>query len=78
MTKAAEALLHEAQALSAEERAMVAEKLLETLDPETDVDVEAAWAAEVANRAEEAASDRSVLVDWADAKAQIERDLQKR
>ena len=78
MTKAAEALLHEAQTLSAEERAMVAEKLLETLDPETDVDVETAWAAEVESRADEVASDRSVLIDWYDAKAQIERDLRKR
>lgn len=78
MTKAAEVLLDQVKTLSAEERAMVAEQLLETLDPESEVDVEAAWAAEVERRAEEAAADRSVLVDWADVKTQVERDLRER
>ncbi len=78
MTKAAEALLHEAKTLSTEERAMVAEQLLETLDPESEADVEAEWASEVERRAEEVAEDRSLLVDWADVKDQIERELRNR
>ena len=78
MTKPAEMLLEEAKRLSPEERAMVAEGLLETLDPEADVDVEAAWAAEVVGRAEEAERDPSVLVEWDDVKRQVEEDLRRR
>ena len=80
MTKAAQELLEEAKRLSPEDRAMVVEMLLETLDPDSDVDVdgEAAWLTEVAARAEEARRDPSVLVDWADAKKQIEADLKRR
>jgi len=78
MTKAAHDLLEEAKRLPAEDRAMVAERLLETLDPEGDVDVEAAWLAEVSARAEEARRDPSVLVEWADVKKQVEADLKRR
>jgi putative addiction module component (TIGR02574 family) len=78
MSMTAAALLDEAKRLPVEERAMVAEKLLETLDPDTESDVEAAWAAEVGRRAEEAERDPGVLVDWAGAKAEIEKELKRR
>ncbi len=75
MIRTAHALLDEARKLSPEDRAMVAERLLETLDQANDVDVDAAWAATAEDRAAEAELDPMVLIDWADAKAEIERDV---
>jgi len=65
MQRSAPTLLDEAKKLSVAERAMVAEKLLETLDPGAEVEIEAAWAAEAVARAEEVEADPSVLISWA-------------
>ena len=78
MTKAAKALLELAKTLAPEERAMLAEQLLETLDPDSDAEIEAAWAAEVASRAEEAERDPSVLVPWTEVRDEILREFRKK
>ena len=75
MSRPADVLLEEAKKLSAQDRALVAEKLLETLDPASDGDVDALWATEVAERAREAERDPSILVQWAELKTEIEKDL---
>jgi len=51
MGKTAKKLLHEALGLSTEERAELAAELIASLDGPADVDVEAAWAAEIERRA---------------------------
>lgn len=51
VTKGARQLLEDALKLGSQERADLAAKLIESLDPETDEDVDAAWAEEITRRA---------------------------
>jgi len=50
MSTLLEELSKKAQALNVEERAQLAQELLESVDRDVDPDVQAAWEAEIANR----------------------------
>jgi putative addiction module component (TIGR02574 family) len=69
------ALLDQVLSLPEQKRAEIAVRLLESLEPETPSDVEAAWAKEIESRC--AAVDAGTLStsDWNDVRARIERDI---
>ena len=68
-------LLDQVLSLPEQKRAEIAVRLLESLEPETPADVEAAWAEEIESRC--AAVDAGTLStsDWNDVRARIERDI---
>jgi putative addiction module component (TIGR02574 family) len=68
-------LLEQALRLPEHDRAEIATRLLESLDPETQRDIDEAWAAEIERRC--AAVDAGTLAtsDWNDVRARIERDI---
>ena len=74
----AEKILAEALTLGTRERADVAAKLLASLDGEPEAEVEAAWAAEVAQRIDDIEAGRIELVPWDDVESRIERKILKR
>lgn len=69
------ALLEQVLSLPESDRADIAARLLESLDPEVQRDVDEAWAAEIERRC--AAVDAGTLAtsDWSDVRARIERDI---
>jgi putative addiction module component (TIGR02574 family) len=73
--KEATTLLEQVLSLPERDRAEIATRLLESLDPETQQDVDEAWAAEIERRC--AAVDAGALgtSDWKDVRARIERDI---
>jgi len=64
-------ILEEALALPAEERARLAASLISSLEPAEDSNVEQAWRAEVARRAEELDNGTTEPVDWEEARRRI-------
>lgn len=78
MTSRAQALLREALTLSADERADVAAELLASLDdapPDSQADVEAAWAREIERRAHRVMSGESAGERWEDVRARVRQRL---
>jgi putative addiction module component (TIGR02574 family) len=78
MTQRAQALLREALALPAEERATVAAELLASLDapPADDAEaVRAAWATEIERRARRVLSGESTGEPWATVRERTARRL---
>ena len=69
-------LAERAKALSAEDRARLAEELLATLDPH-DEDIEAAWDVEILKRIEEVENGTVKLVPAEEAFAQVRRALRQ-
>jgi putative addiction module component (TIGR02574 family) len=69
------ALLDQVLSLPEPKRAEIAARLLESLEPETQADIDAAWAEEIESRC--AAVDDGTLPtsDWNDVRARIERDI---
>jgi putative addiction module component (TIGR02574 family) len=59
--------------LSVPQRAQLAAELLASLDGESDSDVEAAWAEEIARRIERIRSGRAEGRSWAEVRERIER-----
>lgn len=72
MTKGARQLLEDALKLE------LAAELIESLDPETDEDAEAAWAAEIERRAARARSGEDTGTPWPEVRERLERGLTKR
>ena len=73
-------MLHDALALSVEDRANVAAELLASLDDEAienPAEVEAAWAAEIETRARRVIAGDSRGVAWEDVRARAEAALRK-
>jgi putative addiction module component (TIGR02574 family) len=72
------ALLEQVLSLPEHDRAEFAVRLLESLDPGGQADVDEAWVAEIERRC--AAVDAGTLStsDWKDVRARIERDLFRR
>jgi putative addiction module component (TIGR02574 family) len=68
-------ILHAARTLSHEERAALAHELLITLEPESDVDVEQAWADEIRRRLRAIREGRVVPRDWDEALTDIRKSL---
>jgi putative addiction module component (TIGR02574 family) len=64
-------LLASALALPEEQRMQLVEKLLESLDPETDVWEEAAFAAELQRRSKEIDDGTAQLVSWEQLKKEV-------
>lgn len=64
MTHEASELLQKALALSEHERAELASTLIDSLDPITDDNVEAAWQEEISRRIEDLRSGKAKTVPW--------------
>ena len=61
----------DALALTTGERARLAARLIESLEPDDDADVEAVWRVEVARRLRELDEGTVETVDWLEARHQI-------
>jgi putative addiction module component (TIGR02574 family) len=57
------------------DRAKIAAKLLDSLDPGSDVDVEEAWAAEIERRCAAVDAGTVTTSDWSEVRARIEKDI---
>lgn len=64
MNKVAEEIVGQALQIPPEDRAIIAEKLISSLDAVTDLDVEAAWQMEVQQRIMEADKGDVVCIPW--------------
>ena len=71
MTKAAEQLLSDAMALNDAERADLAARLLDTLDPSADSDYARAWEAEIETRVRELDQGQAKAIPWEQARRTI-------
>ena len=78
VTKAASKLLKDALELDSRERAELASELIASLDPETDDDAEAAWAAEIRARADRARSGADPGKPWREVLDRVKRELDER
>ena len=80
MTERTQALLREALALPADERADVAAQLLASLDDEKvpTEDIEVAWAVEIEKRARRVLSGESHGIPWEEVRRRAEAELRKR
>ncbi len=72
MSNAARLVLEMALRLPVAERGTVAAELLASMDGEPDADVDQAWVAEIARRAERALRGESQGQDWTTVRAEIE------
>ena len=68
-----EELFRQAAELDEHDRATLAGLLLESLEHETDADVESAWQEEIARRLAELDASRVQLVSWDEVKAKLMR-----
>ena len=66
-------LSERARALSPDDRALLAERLLESLQDEAESEAEAAWDQEIARRVEQLASGSSRLISAEDVHAEARR-----
>jgi putative addiction module component (TIGR02574 family) len=71
MTERATQLLAEAMALPENERGDLAARLLESLDPTVDVDVESAWGKEIEERVKELREGKVKPLTWPEARQRI-------
>ncbi len=71
VTKASAKLLHEALALSTEERMELAAELLSSVDGPADPAWEAAWQAELDRRVTEADASETPPPTWAEVRARV-------
>ncbi len=74
MSESVRTILDQALQLSEADRGAVAARLLESLDPAGESDVERAWADEVRERLDEVRSGRVTPVPWDEARRQIAED----
>src|SRR4051794_15087231 len=66
-----EQVLAVALELPAEQRAALAGRLIQSLDPTVDNDVESAWSEEIRRRLERLDSGQAVTIPWAEARRRI-------
>jgi putative addiction module component (TIGR02574 family) len=78
MTRQAETLLQQALTLDERERAEVAGALLESLEPEAEADVEAAWRQEVAARIADQDSGGLKTTPWEEVRDELLARLSER
>jgi len=78
MTRDAERVLDEALRLPEQERAELAARLISSLEPKADDDVDAAWVAEIERRCAELDAGTAVTSDWNDVRRRIEEDILRR
>ena len=60
--------------MPAKERAEIAQRLLESLDRQMDIDVESAWQSEVERRISELDSDRVTCIPWEEVRERLIRN----
>jgi putative addiction module component (TIGR02574 family) len=77
MTQSTVQLLQEALRLPANERSELAAKLIESLDPTSEDDVEAAWSAEIQQRLQELQTGQVQAVPWPEARRLILEDREE-
>lgn len=68
-------LLSQVLELSERDRAELAARLLESLDPESDSAIDDAWAEEIERRCAATDAGTNVTSDWNDVRQRIERDI---
>jgi putative addiction module component (TIGR02574 family) len=71
MTRSAGHLLEQALRLSETERADLAARLIESIDPDIDDDAEPAWSAEIGQRLDDLNHGRMHTIRWSDARMMI-------
>src|SRR5712692_450267 len=64
-------ILHEAAALPERDRATLAGLLIESLDPEPEADVEAAWSEEIRRRVAELDAGTVKTIPWEDVRKEL-------
>ncbi|MEA2415244.1 MAG: putative addiction module component [Thermoanaerobaculia bacterium] len=69
------ALLDQVLSLPEQKRAEIAVRLLESLEPETQAEIDAAWAEEIESRCVAVDDGTLPTSDWNDVRARIERDI---
>ncbi len=77
MQQPANELLAKALRLPPSERGELAARLIESLDPTTDNDIEAAWSAEIQQRIEELQTGKVKPIPWSEARLQILEDTEE-
>jgi putative addiction module component (TIGR02574 family) len=75
MSPATERLLEDALTLPDEERVEVAFRLIRSLDPVEETNVDLAWATEIERRCDAIDSGVTQLLDWDEVSQRIEREL---
>jgi len=71
MPREAAQILHEALELPPEQRAALADSLLNSLDTEVDADVEQAWQDEIEQRIESVRNGTAEMVPWEEVQARL-------
>ena len=77
MSTRADTILDTALALPPDERAWLASELIASLDEGEDIDVEAAWAAEIDRRIADVESGKAKTVSWEEARTRVKATLAK-
>jgi putative addiction module component (TIGR02574 family) len=77
MTQPANELLAEALRLPPNDRGELAARLIESLDPTTDEDIEGAWSAEIQKRLEELQTGQVQPIPWPEARRRILEDAKE-
>jgi putative addiction module component (TIGR02574 family) len=78
MTKKAESILQEALTLDDAERADIAGRLLESIEPPPDADVRRAWREEVRRRVAQIDAGEARLVPWDEVREELFARLNER
>ncbi|HVF59488.1 MAG TPA: addiction module protein [Thermoanaerobaculia bacterium] len=78
MARLAEAVLKEALALPEEDRADIAGALLESIEPDSEAEVEAAWRQEVAARVAALDAGEVETIPWEEVRARLHARLSER
>jgi putative addiction module component (TIGR02574 family) len=73
MAKLAENIIKAAVKLPQKDRVRVVERLLNTLEPEAEQDVDAAWAAEIERRSREIKEGTVRLLPWKEVKSRARK-----
>jgi putative addiction module component (TIGR02574 family) len=77
MSRNPQELLKEAMELPPEARAALADSLLNSLDTETDLNIEQAWQEEIQKRMASIEDGTAEMISWEDVQAQLLRRLQR-
>ena len=75
MSRPVEDILNDAMKMPPADRALLAERLIRSLDEQVDPDADAAWQDEVARRWEEIQADQAALVPWEAVRERIQGRL---
>ncbi|MEM6533931.1 MAG: addiction module protein [Myxococcota bacterium] len=75
MTSQTKQLLDEVMKLTADERAQIAAVILRSLDGEAEPDAEEKWAEVIDRRLEESENGTVELLDWDEARKELDRKL---